>query len=97
LAMIQYREGATDYQRVIDAQRSLLQEENSLAQSNSAVATSLVALYKALGGGWELREGQPVVPVETQQEMKQRTWWGEVLSQPREPEKATTNPPAGKQ
>jgi NodT family efflux transporter outer membrane factor (OMF) lipoprotein len=97
LSLIQYREGAVDFQRVLDAQRSLLQEEDSVAQSGSAVATNLVALYKALGGGWEMREGQPVVPVETQQEMKQRTWWGEVLSRPRAPETTSINPPAGKQ
>ncbi|HMF41998.1 MAG TPA: efflux transporter outer membrane subunit [Polyangia bacterium] len=96
LALVAYREGATDFQRVLDAQRSLLQEQNALAQTTSSVATNLVALYKSLGGGWEPREGQPVVPVETQEEMKQRTWWGEVLSKPRSPETANT-PPAGKQ
>jgi len=102
LALVQYREGATDYQRVLDAQRSLLQEQNTLAQTTGSVATNLVALYKALGGGWEPRAGDPtfpVVPVETQQEMKQRTSWGEVLSQPRAPEtetktETTTSPPA---
>jgi len=97
LSLIQYREGAVDFQRVLDTQRALLQEQDSLAQTTSAVATNLVALYKALGGGWELREGQPVVPVDTQEEMKQRTWWGEVLSQPRAPEKTPNNPPSGKQ
>jgi NodT family efflux transporter outer membrane factor (OMF) lipoprotein len=97
LAFVQYKEGATDFQRVLDAQRSLLQEQNTLATTTSSVATNLVALYKALGGGWEVRAGQPVVPVETQQEMKQRTWWGEVLSHPRAPETTTNNPPAGKQ
>ena len=59
---MQYREGAVDYQRVLDAQRSLLQQQNSLAQTRSSVATNLIALYKALGGGWELRQGEPVVP-----------------------------------
>jgi NodT family efflux transporter outer membrane factor (OMF) lipoprotein len=96
LAMIQYREGATDYQRVLDAQRSLLQEQNSLAQQGSSVATSLVALFKALGGGWELRDGQPVVTQQAQDEMKQRTYWGDVLTQPRAPENAN-KPPPGKQ
>ena len=33
LALVQYREGAADYQRVLDAQRSLLQQQNSLAQT----------------------------------------------------------------
>ena len=36
LAFVQYREGAVDYQRVLDAQRSLLQEQNTLAQTRSA-------------------------------------------------------------
>jgi NodT family efflux transporter outer membrane factor (OMF) lipoprotein len=96
LALVQYREGATDFQRVLDAQRSLLQEQNSVAQTTSSVATNLVALYKALGGGWEVRADQPVVPVETQGEMKARTYWGDTLSQPRGPETASA-PPAGKQ
>jgi NodT family efflux transporter outer membrane factor (OMF) lipoprotein len=96
LALVQYREGAADYQRVLDAQRSLLERQNRLAQTNSAVATSLIALYKALGGGWETRQGERVVPEQTEQEMKQRTNWGELLSQPRAVEKST-NQPAGKQ
>ncbi len=92
LSLTQYREGATDYQRVLDAQRSLLEQQNELTQSNSSVATSLIALYKALGGGWELRQGQPVVPEATQNEMKARTGWGGLLSPPPAP-RAQTNPP----
>jgi NodT family efflux transporter outer membrane factor (OMF) lipoprotein len=94
LSVTQYREGAVDFQRVLDAQRSLLQEQNNLAQLRSAAATNLIALYKALGGGWESRLGQPYVPERTQMEMKERTNWGDMLSQPRSPE--TKNPPPGK-
>jgi len=94
LSLVQYREGAADYQRVLDAQRSLLQEQNTLTQQTSSVATNLVALYKALGGGWELRDGQPVVNEQAQSEMKQRTYWGDVLTQPRKPETANKPPPA---
>jgi hypothetical protein len=61
LAVIQYREGAVDFQRVLDAQRSLLQEENNLARTRSSVATYLISLYKALGGGWQMRQSQPFV------------------------------------
>jgi len=96
LALVQYRDGAADYQRVLDAQRSLLERQNRLAQTNSAVATNLIALYKALGGGWETRQGQRVVPEQTEQEMKQRTHWGDLLSQPGAVEKST-NQPAGTQ
>ncbi|RKG93135.1 efflux transporter outer membrane subunit [Corallococcus terminator] len=83
LAVVQYREGAVDYQRVLDAQRSLLQQQNNLVQTNSSIATNLVALYKALGGGWEVRRDQPVVPEPMQSEMEKRTDWGDMLSKPR--------------
>jgi NodT family efflux transporter outer membrane factor (OMF) lipoprotein len=86
IALTQYREGAVDFQRVLDAQRSLLTEQNALAESRSSVATHLIALYKALGGGWESRQSQPVVPERMQYEMKERTNWGDMLSQPRSPE-----------
>jgi NodT family efflux transporter outer membrane factor (OMF) lipoprotein len=94
LALVQYREGAVDYQRVLDAQRSLLEEQNTLARARSSVATQLIALYKALGGGWELRQGQPFVPEQTEREMKERTSWGDLLSEPRKPEREQSVPPA---
>ncbi|WP_244224570.1 efflux transporter outer membrane subunit [Corallococcus sicarius] len=86
LAVVQYREGAVDYQRVLDAQRSLLQQQNNLVQTNSSIATNLVALYKALGGGWEVRKDQPVVPEPMQDEMEKRTNWGDMVSKPRKQE-----------
>jgi len=75
LALIQYREGAADYQRVIDSQRALLDSQNNLARIHSATTTSLIALYKALGGGWEPRQGQSVVTDENRVEMQKRTNW----------------------
>jgi NodT family efflux transporter outer membrane factor (OMF) lipoprotein len=81
LAFLQYREGAVDFQRVLDAERSLLQEENSLARVSSSVATNLISLYKALGGGWELQQGQPLVPQTMQDEMQKRTDWGKYFSE----------------
>ena len=82
LADSQYREGAVDYQRVLDAQRVVLQVENELAQTKSSIATNRIALYKALGGGWELRNGQPVLPEGMVNQMKERTNWGDMLSTP---------------
>lgn len=94
LSLVQYREGAADFQRVLDAQRALLQQQANLAQTSSSVATSLIALYKALGGGWEPRLGQDVVPEPMQREMKERTRWGDLLSRPRSPERKQPPPPA---
>ncbi|MDR4506642.1 MAG: efflux transporter outer membrane subunit [Candidatus Brocadiaceae bacterium] len=82
IALVQYREGAVDYQRVLDTQRALLQEEIRLTDTRSSVATNLIALYKALGGGWELRQGQSVIAESTQAEMQKRTDWGRMLPPP---------------
>ena len=48
-----YRNGLTDFLSVIDAQRELYQNQDALALSEQSVAVDLVALYKALGGGWD--------------------------------------------
>ncbi len=85
LALVQYREGAVDYQRVLDTQRSLLQSQNNLARARSLVVINLVALYKALGGGWQLRQGQPVVNDATRDEMQKRTNWGGYFHHPPPP------------
>lgn len=91
IAMIQYREGVVDYQRVLDTQRAQLQEELRLADTQSSVATNLIALYKALGGGWELRQCQPFIAAGTQCQMKTRTNWGHLL--PAQPAATNLNPP----
>jgi multidrug efflux system outer membrane protein len=48
-----YVRGLNDFLNVLDTQRSLYVTESALTQSQAAMATNLVALYKALGGGWE--------------------------------------------
>ena len=53
LAEIRYKGGMVDFLSVLDAERTELQAEDALAQSRTAAATSLIAVYKALGGGWE--------------------------------------------
>ena len=50
IARIRYREGAVDFLDLLDAERSELLAEDAVAQSESAVFTSVVGLYKALGG-----------------------------------------------
>jgi multidrug efflux system outer membrane protein len=53
IARDRYRNGLTDFLPVLDAERSLYQMENELALSRQAVSVNFVALYKALGGGWQ--------------------------------------------
>jgi outer membrane protein TolC len=53
LARESYDHGVTDTLPTLDAERGLLQSEDALAQSDGAMRRDLIALYKALGGGWE--------------------------------------------
>ena len=53
LAQSQYRQGLTDFLQVLTAQRTMLAAEQQLSDSTATVSANLVALYKALGGGWE--------------------------------------------
>lgn len=57
LAQDRYSSGVTNFLDVLDAERSLQQTELSLADSRMMVSIDLVALYKALGGGWEAPPG----------------------------------------
>jgi multidrug efflux system outer membrane protein len=53
LARVRYEGGIVDFLEVLDAERTQLVAEDQLAQTRTATATSLIAVYKALGGGWE--------------------------------------------
>jgi len=55
LANIQYEQGLIDFQRLLDSQRALVLQQDTLAESQGKVALNLVAVYKALGGGWRMR------------------------------------------
>jgi hydrophobe/amphiphile efflux-1 (HAE1) family protein/NodT family efflux transporter outer membrane factor (OMF) lipoprotein len=56
LARRRYEGGIDDFLPVLDAQRAQLVIQAQLAQSETRTATSLVAIYKALGGGWEIEQ-----------------------------------------
>jgi NodT family efflux transporter outer membrane factor (OMF) lipoprotein len=80
LAIIQYREGITDFTTVLTAQQALLNEQDSLATTLGDISRNLVGVYRALGGGWQLREGQDFVPAEVREAMARRTNWGRLLA-----------------
>jgi len=54
IARTRYEGGMVDFLEVLDAERTQLQAEDRLAQSRTDAATSLIAVYKALGGGWQM-------------------------------------------
>jgi NodT family efflux transporter outer membrane factor (OMF) lipoprotein len=79
LAQTQYRDGVINYTLVLDAQQFLLRNEDQLASARGEVALNLIATYKALGGGWQMRQGQSLISDDAKQDMRQRTNWGKLL------------------
>ena len=80
LAVIQYRDGAVDYTRVLNTQQSLIGQQDQAAVTRGDIAQNLVSVYRALGGGWQLRAGRDFVPEATKEVMSERTDWGNVLT-----------------
>jgi NodT family efflux transporter outer membrane factor (OMF) lipoprotein len=82
LSMLRYQEGFSGYQRVLDAQQALFRQQNSYVQNRGLSARNVVAIYKALGGGWEVRQGRAFVDENTLAVMRERTNWGSLLDSP---------------
>ena len=79
LANIQYREGTTDFQRVVDSERFLVQQQDLLVSAKGDIVLNLVSTYKAVGGGWEVGDDHRIVPDATLEAMRERTDWGDIL------------------
>jgi NodT family efflux transporter outer membrane factor (OMF) lipoprotein len=80
IALLQYREGILDFTTVLTAEQNLYQAQNNLVLATGGIALGLITTYRALGGGWQIREGRDFVPAEIQREMSERTNWGTLLT-----------------
>lgn len=82
LANTRFKEGYSDFQRVLDSQRSLFsQAERQLINKGSNIG-AVIALYKGLGGGWVATPVEQMIPQETRDTMIKRTDWGDTFSTP---------------
>ena len=79
LSILQYKAGEVTYTTVVTSEQSQLSIEDSVASTRGNVALGLIAIYRALGGGWEIREGGDVISDEVKAEMARRTNWGKLL------------------
>ncbi|HBI22148.1 MAG TPA: transporter, partial [Legionella sp.] len=61
LTLIRYREGESDYTTVLYAEQQQLRVQRSLVNAQGEVPLALVALYRTLGGGWQIRNGNDIV------------------------------------
>ncbi len=95
IALLEYQQGTRDFTTVLTAEQNLLAAQNSLAQATGNAAAGLVAVYRALGGGWQIREGRGFVDPATAEEMRARTDWGGLLAPagaPHEPDPGLPGP-----
>ena len=97
IATLQYREGLADFERVLDSQRVLFAQQDLLVTTRGNLAQFLVALYKAMGGGWEQGRSRPVLDDVTRDTMRQRSDWKGLLEAPLPPPGADTPPTVPKQ
>ncbi len=82
LATRRYQEGYSDFSRVLDSQRAVAAASTSYVGNQGAHVNSVIAFYKALGGGWTPISGDELIPLETREVMEQRTDWNDMLSAP---------------
>lgn len=79
ISLAQYKEGLATYQRVLDSTRALTNQQDQYVQAAADIITNLIAMYKALGGGWETRCEMDFVPTPVKCKMRKRTDWGRLL------------------
>jgi NodT family efflux transporter outer membrane factor (OMF) lipoprotein len=89
ISMEQYEQGGTSFTTVLTAEQNLFQAQNSLAGAAANVSLGLTAVFRALGGGWQIRVDGNFVTAATVEEMRARTNWGNLL-----PPANTPQPPA---
>ena len=75
----QYQDGLVDFNTVLNTLRTLFAQQEQLVVTQGTVATNMVEVYRALGGGWEIRKDQEpldLIPEDTREEMLERTdYW----------------------
>jgi NodT family efflux transporter outer membrane factor (OMF) lipoprotein len=85
IATLEYQQGTRDFTTVLTAEQNLYQAQNNLVVATGNISTGLVSVFRALGGGWQIRDGNGFVNAATSEEMRHRTNWGELLPPAGEP------------
>jgi NodT family efflux transporter outer membrane factor (OMF) lipoprotein len=93
IATLEYQQGTRDFTTVLTAEQNLYQAENNLAVATGNISTGLVSVFRALGGGWQIRDGNGFVNAATSEEMRHRTDWGRLLPAAGEPPPAAPGLP----
>ncbi len=86
IALLEFNLGTRDFTTVLTAEQNLYTAQNDLVIAEGNVSKGLAAVFRALGGGWQIREGNDFVPAATREEMRQRTNYGNVLPPVEQPQ-----------
>ncbi|OGV34609.1 MAG: transporter [Legionellales bacterium RIFCSPHIGHO2_12_FULL_35_11] len=81
ISIIRYREGESDFTPVLDSERQQLAVQRSLTSAKGDIPKAVVALYRSLGGGWQIRGCNDIVSNQVKLEMAKRINWGNLLKQ----------------
>jgi NodT family efflux transporter outer membrane factor (OMF) lipoprotein len=79
LATLRYEAGESDFTTVLTAAQNLFQAQSNLATARSNVLLGATQIYRALGGGWQIRDDNEFVTEAAREQMRARTNWGDVL------------------
>jgi len=77
ISIIQYNDGLVGYQRLLTSVQNLTRNEDQYAVIQGNIATQVIALYKALGGGWQMGRERSYLREADLKEMQERTDWGD--------------------
>lgn len=86
LALVDFDTGVADFTTVLVAEQNLFQIESAWAVARANVPLGATAIYRALGGGWQIREDSEFVTAATRDQMRARTNWGGLLAPAGEPQ-----------
>lgn len=79
IALIHFQEGFSDFQRLLDAQASLLRQQDRLIAAKGQEAIILTQIYKAIAGSWVTSDEDDYINADTKERMSDRTNWGNLL------------------
>ncbi|UTF59927.1 efflux transporter outer membrane subunit [Gilvimarinus sp. DA14] len=82
IATRRYKEGYSDFQRVLDAQASTFRQSDRAVTNRGDHIAAVIGLYQALGGGWQEASIDTIVPAATRETLEERTDWGDLLEAP---------------
>lgn len=85
IATRRYREGYSDFQRVLDAQAATFAQSDRAIVNRGDHVAAIIDFYRALGGGWQAATIETVIPADTRATLRERSDWGELLDDPLPP------------